>query len=108
MQRDVHLATVHAHLKKAYLLSDEKITQVLPGFFATLRNYLNELKKELDRGDYGSLQRAGHSLKGALLSLGLLDLAATFEQRSKEKDNNADYDSLFERLKEAIAEMVEH
>eukprot|EP00362_Geleiidae_sp_MMETSP1317_P001240 CAMPEP_0201285966 /NCGR_PEP_ID=MMETSP1317-20130820/114087_1 /ASSEMBLY_ACC=CAM_ASM_000770 /TAXON_ID=187299 /ORGANISM="Undescribed Undescribed, Strain Undescribed" /LENGTH=99 /DNA_ID=CAMNT_0047612265 /DNA_START=250 /DNA_END=549 /DNA_ORIENTATION=- len=63
------------HLGSAYLLSDARIEEVLPRFTATLESLMNDLDKVSDSGNFEALNRTGHAMKGALLNLGLRQLA---------------------------------
>jgi len=105
MDRETYLQVIQAHMKKSYLLSDDKINAILPGFLTTLDNHLSTLEEKLAEGELSSLGVAGHTLKGALLNLGLFELADTahkIEQRSKLPDSDTDYPDLVTQLKESI------
>lgn len=66
---------IRAHLRSAYLLSDEKIEAVLPGFLDTLATHFQALEASISEADPQKISKAGHAMKGAFLNLGLLDLA---------------------------------
>ena len=76
MERQVYLERIKEHLKGAYLLSDAKATAMLPIFIATLESHVDQLATLAGSGDMQQLSRAGHTIKGALLNIGLTDLAA--------------------------------
>jgi histidine phosphotransfer protein HptB len=77
MDRQVYLKRMKEHLKNAYLLSDDKATTMLPIFIATLQTHVDQLTALAENGDIQQLSRAGHAIKGALLNVGLTDLAET-------------------------------
>ena len=73
--REHYLARIRAHMQSAYLLDERKIDQVLPQFLATLRGHLDTLPALIEAADGTGFAKACHTLKGALLNLGLADLA---------------------------------
>ena len=75
MKGEAYRETIRDHLRSAYLLTEEKIDAVLPAFLDTLLTHMQRLEKNLQEEDLEILSRSGHVLKGALLNLGLLDLA---------------------------------
>ncbi len=77
MDRTAYLETIRQHLKTAYLLSDEKTATMIPVFVNTLRSHMNRLAELAAAGDMEQLSRASHAVKGALLNMGLADLAQT-------------------------------
>ena len=105
MDRETYLQVIKEHMKNSYLLSDDKITAILPGFLATLKGHLANLEKKLAQGEPAELGIAGHTIKGALLNLGLFELADTahiIEQRGKLQDTDTDYVTLVDYLKQQI------
>ena len=93
------------HLATAYLLNDEKIQEVLPRFLDTLLIHLGALSTPLEQENLADLGKAGHTLKGALLNLGLTDLADiayTIEKKCNAGDTDVDYHRLVEQLQTAI------
>ncbi len=106
MDQEAYMQVIQEHMKSCYLLSDDKIRTILPGFLATLENHLSILEEKLAAGEPASLSVAGHTLKGALLNLGLFELAETaytIEQQSKTGDSSTDYSALVMHLKENIS-----
>lgn len=105
MDRETYMQVIQEHMKSSYLLSDDKINSILPGFLTTLERHLENLEDKLSDGDPGSLGVAGHTIKGALLNLGLFELADTaytIEQHGKKLDKDADYPALVTHLKQCI------
>lgn len=89
MNGAAYLQRVKAHLKTAYLLSDEKIETMIPIFLATLHTHMNRLAELARESDTEQLARASHAVKGALLNIGLLDLAETAAAIEKQCKNGA-------------------
>lgn len=77
MDRAAYLHIIKEHLKTAYLLSEEKAETMIPVFVNTLRAHMNQLAELAADGNLEQLSRASHAVKGALLNLGLADLAET-------------------------------
>ncbi len=75
MKGQTYRQTIREHLASAYLLTDDKIDAVLPAFLDTLLAHMMRLEKNLEDNDLELLARSGHVLKGALLNLGLHELA---------------------------------
>jgi HPt (histidine-containing phosphotransfer) domain-containing protein len=70
-----HCQRIREHLSRYCLLSEEKIDSLLPRLCSTLNSMITNLE-ELAATDTGeAVSRASHTLRGALLNLGLSDLA---------------------------------
>lgn len=105
MKEKSYRTTIRQHLKTAYLLSDEKTDEVLPVFYGALLSHLHHLEEVLAAGDLQQLGKTGHTVKGALLNLGLPDLAAlayTIEKKGKENDKTTNFVSLVTQLKREV------
>lgn len=74
-QRTEYHQIIRNHLSTSYLLSEEKIDSVLPGLLDTLQKLMHNLEEIAARETDEAVSRAGHAIKGALLNLGLTDLA---------------------------------
>lgn len=110
MERTAYLEIMRQHLKTAYLLSDEKIATMIPVFINTLRTHVDRLA-ELEAGDdMQQLGRASHAVKGALLNMGLADLAQTahtLEKHCKSGDTSFDYRALIAELRSTVSRFSE-
>ena len=92
-----------------YKLPAEKVVDMLPTFFEVLQNHMINLEKTVEEGDAQIIGRAGHTLKGALMNLGLDDfaeIAQAIERDGKAGRCRVDYSDLVERLKENLAEIL--
>ena len=110
MDRRAYLETIKHHLKTAYLLSEEKTETMIPVFVATLHAHMNRLAELADAGDVDQLARACHAAKGALLNMGLNDLADTasvIEQHCKNGNTTSDYRFLITDLAFTVAQFSE-
>ncbi|WP_448875083.1 Hpt domain-containing protein [Desulfobulbus propionicus] len=77
MDEAAYLGRIRNHLQTAYLLSEEKIETMMPIFLATLHAHMNRLAELAANGDLDQLGQASHAVKGALLNIGLHELAET-------------------------------
>ncbi len=92
---------IKEHLKEQFGLSDEKVEVMLPSFIAILADHLRKLEADVAEGELVAVSQAAHTLKGALLNLGLsdmADLAKTLEQGGKQENRQLDYEGLVEQL----------
>lgn len=98
-----------SHLCEHYPLSVDKVTTMLPTFIRVLRQHMENMKKALETGDPVTVGKIGHTLKGALLNLGLAELAAiaeNIETEGKAANHLIDYADLVEQLQEGLKEIV--
>ena len=110
---DQHQADYHQkitkHLRSAYLLSDEKIEAVLPRFLRTIQILMSEIEDLSMTDKHEELSRTGHAMKGALLNLGLHDLATkalNIERHQEMNDVDCDCGKLVNELKQEIKKLV--
>ena len=101
MDCTAHLKTAKNHLQTAYLLSEEKIEAMIPLFLATLHTHMNGLADLAKNGDIEQLGRASHAVKGALLNIGLTDLAENASMLEKKCKSG----TLPENYQEVITEL---
>jgi len=106
MERSAYLETMKQHIKTAYLLSDEKTATMIPVFLTTLQTHLDRLAELAAKGDLHQLSRASHAVKGALLNIGLADLAqtaSTIEKQCRDGDCSFDYRAKVTELRNTVA-----
>ncbi len=105
MNREEYQNTIRDHLKTSYNLTNEKIESVLPRFLDMLSVHMDKLENIIETGSIEALEKAGHTLKGALLNLGLHDLAQdafVIEQISRDPNESTDYSMVVAKLKAEI------
>ena len=95
-----YLEMIKTHLKTAYLLSDDRIETMIPIFLATLHTHMNRLAELAAQGETEQLAQASHAVKGALLNIGLLDLAQTASAIEKQCKSGAGPDNYQELITE--------
>lgn len=108
-QRLEYHQMIREHLSTAYLLPEEKIEIVLPRFLESLQALIRDLERTAETESREALGRAGHCIKGALLNLGLKELAAVafvLEQSSRTADLEPDCARSIAELKKEISKIV--
>ena len=108
MMREGYQQQIREHLHMAFNLSDEKIDSMMPSFLDTIFSHLQTTEEIYASGNLAGLSKAGHKLKGALLNLGLSDLAEialAVEQKAGREDMTADYGAMLSRLKGEITKL---
>lgn len=105
MKKEDYLNIITSHLEKSYNLSNEKIDEMLPRFLSRLAEYLQMLEQEIANNNIEAVALTSHTLKGALLNLGLKELADEawiIEKKYKSYDNSVDYKKVFNTLQKEI------
>jgi HPt (histidine-containing phosphotransfer) domain-containing protein len=106
MNQNAYLLRVKQHLQTAYLLSEERAESMIPVFITTLRSHMDRLSELAESGDLEQLGRASHAVKGALLNIGLSELAetaSTIEQQCKTGTPSLDYRTKIAELHTSVA-----
>ncbi len=102
--------SIKAHLTEQFSLPAEQIDVLMPSFIATLQSHMQNLQMALKTDNPLAIGEIGHTIKGAFLNLGLDDCAAIalhIEQRGKAGDRSANYQQLFEKLRDALDPIIE-
>ena len=105
MQQSEYHEKIKKHLHSAYLLSDDKIENVLPRFIASLQTLMDNLERVFQTEEGDSLSKAGHALKGALLNLGLNELAEkafTIEKQGHDLGEKTEIAALISELRKEV------
>jgi HPt (histidine-containing phosphotransfer) domain-containing protein len=106
MDRAAYLHRVKQHLQTAYLLNEERAEAMIPVFITTLRGHMDRLAELAAEGDLEQLGRASHAVKGALLNIGLSELAetaSTLEQQCKTGTLAHDHQAMIAQLHTSVA-----
>lgn len=72
--------------------ADPKLTDLIPGFLQNRRQEVRSMLDALDRGDFETVERLGHGMKGAGGSWGfeaITDIGAALEQAARSADTDA-------------------
>jgi HPt (histidine-containing phosphotransfer) domain-containing protein len=94
------------YLMLQFKLSGDQVDTMIPDFIDSLTDHLAHLESVLAHGDLSQLGKAAHTIKGALLNLGLhecAEIAYSIEQGAKDGDLRADYTDLVRVLHEKLA-----
>ncbi|MBN4065520.1 Hpt domain-containing protein [Desulfocapsa sp. AH-315-G09] len=82
---------------------------MLPIFLQTLQSHMKELEKSVENGEIQGITTVAHKFKGALLNLGLEDIAEIAQRIETEGNANnqgIDYFELTMELKEHLKEIL--
>jgi HPt (histidine-containing phosphotransfer) domain-containing protein len=100
---------IKKHLLAQFHLPEEQIESMMPSFLSTLGAHMETLEDALKEQDLTQLGRAGHTIKGAFLNLGLEEcaqIALDIEFSGKAGDKRVDYrakiDSLHKHLEPVL------
>lgn len=102
--------TIKDHLKRQFNLPIEQIELMLPSFIDTIDSHMAKLQEAWTKGDLVLLGRAGHTIKGAFLNLGLdecAQIALRIEERGKAGDPSEDYNKLIHQLIVKVGPVLE-
>lgn len=105
MSKQERIDQIHGYLCEKFHLPAEQVNEMMPSFIIALSSHMSKLDSALQSGDLEILGRAGHTMKGALLNLGLHDsvsIALEIEQKGKSQDESADYQALLESLRKNL------
>ena len=106
MSAEQRINQIKAYLCDQFQLSEEQIGEMLPGFIQTLSTHMENMERNLAEDDPIALGKAGHTMKGALLNLGLNDcaeLALRIEESGKADDRLTDFTVLVADLRQRIS-----
>lgn len=95
------------YIKRQFDLPDGQIESMIPLFLATLGEHLENLEQACTAGDLKQLAGVGHTIKGALLNLGLreeAEIAQTIEQKGGAGEEDVDFQALVSTLRAALDE----
>lgn len=110
MEHPPNLDQIRTHLAKQFSLQNDQIELMLPSFLAALQSHMQSLEKALEQNNPLMLGKAGHTIKGACLNLGLGDCASValcIEERGKKGDTSIDYRRLVEDLRLRISPLLQ-
>ena len=111
MDRKAYLNIIRQHLQTTYLLDEKKAEAMIPVFINTLKEHVDHLAEQVSNGSMEDLSRAIHAVKGALLNMGLTDLAKTayvIERESKKGNTNLDFQNIVTDLQYTVFLLCEN
>ena len=101
---------VKDHLQEQFGLSAEQVEDLLPLFLKTLGAYLIDLETAVAAHDLPLLTRNAHTIKGALLNLGLKDSAEqarVIELLARTGNESTDYGLKAAELRQGLADYLD-
>lgn len=105
------IVDIKHHLVDQFDLSEQQLDELLPVFIDTIHKNVNDLVGIAENNNTTMIMKMGHTIKGALLNLGLDDLAELAKSVEKfpfEKKDAAECYQLITTLKERIDEIQLH
>lgn len=97
---------IKKYLSDQFHLPAEQVETMMPSFISTLDTHMQTLEEALKVNDLSQIGKAGHTIKGAFLNLGLDEcarIALDIEQSGKAGNNNVDYRSKVDSLHRCLA-----
>ena len=93
---------IKEYLSRQFGLPVEQVELMLPSFLTTLGSHMANLEKALAENDLNLIGKAGHTIKGAFLNLGLMECAAIalqIEEDGKQGKSSTNFQKLVEDLR---------
>jgi HPt (histidine-containing phosphotransfer) domain-containing protein len=100
---------IKTHLADQFGLPDQQLESMIPVFIDTLRGHLAALESAVAAGGCDQIGRAAHTMKGALLNLGLAECAETaaaIEREAKAASTRSDYRNLVASIGAALEPLL--
>jgi len=106
---DVSGAGILDFLKQEYELDQESAQEILEMYCLSLRKGLAELKLAIGSDERSEMESHAHSVKGALLNIGLAEQAEIAKRMefSARKNEACDYPQLFKQLSDGVAVLLD-
>jgi HPt (histidine-containing phosphotransfer) domain-containing protein len=110
VDKEASIAKIRLHLAEQFNLPKERIGSMLPSFIATLESHMGNLEKSLLEDDHVLIGKAGHTIKGAFLNLGLHDcaeLALAIEEKGRVGATYQEFKKSIEELRALLQPILE-
>ncbi len=110
MNQKRSVESIRLHLTEQFHLPMEQIDLMLPNFLAILSTHMCNLENALAANNPVQLGKAGHTIKGAFLNLGLGDcarIALDIEEKGRQGGDLRDIEKLIEDLRMVIKPVLE-
>lgn len=101
---------IRDHLAAQFNLPLEQIDSLMPSFIATLGKHMHDLEQALAEKDTQRIGKAGHTIKGAFLNLGMSEcakIAMNIEERGRNGGAIDELRTMIEKLREQLAHLRE-
>lgn len=97
------------YLLEQFHLSEEQVEEMFPGFAAAIATHMQNLDLAIGKSDTVAIGKAAHTLKGALLNLGMdkcAKIALSIEERAKSDDKSSDFRTLADNLRSGLNPLI--
>jgi len=97
------------YLSERFNFPEEQVVVMLPEFMSTLSSHMQSLEEANKEKKLADLAKAGHTLKGAFLGLGLsecAEIAMNLEKSARSSDDSVDYSALVANLRLVVNDIV--
>nr|MBF0223681.1 response regulator [Desulfobulbaceae bacterium] len=108
-KKTVSLSSIRNHLTSKYKFPQSKIDFLVQGIQKPMIKNFADAENALQQKNYPELMRAAHTIKGALLGLGIDDwaeLALSIEKAAKD-EKNIDFRLYLDELRNGLAPLID-
>jgi len=109
MNQNPYREEIKQYLINQFGLPPEQIDSMLPELIGTLVDHIKKLETVVEIGEPEQLGKAGHTIKGALLNLGLTDcaeIAHSIETAGKGGVSDVDYQELVLAIRQKLTPYI--
>ncbi len=109
MSKEERLNSIRSYLTEKFHLPEEQVREMMPNFVVALSSHMEKIETALQSGDRAILGKSGHTMKGALLNLGLFEsaeIAKMIELKGKANDESADFQGLVQKLRKTLDVLI--
>lgn len=109
MTKQERIEQMENYLCEKFHLPKAQVVEMLPNFVTTLASHMENIENALSANDLILLGKAGHTMKGALLNLGLHDcsgLALEIENKGKAEDTQTNFEALVKDLRKCLEPLI--
>ena len=109
MSKQEQLDQIKNYLCSRFKLPPEQVEEMIPSFTVTLGEHVEVLEAAVESMDYEELARAGHTIKGALLNLGIndaADISLKIEQGGRDNNQDIDYAELVAQIRDILNPII--
>lgn len=100
---------IKSYLDEQFNLPEEQVASMLPEFIRTLSSHMEGLEESFQKQNYASLAKAGHTIKGAFLNLGLpegAEVALQIEEEARIANGSEDISDLVSNLRQIVNDII--
>ena len=101
---------IKKYLSEQFHLPVDQVETMMPSFLSTLGMHMENLEEALNKNNLMQVGKAGHTIKGAFLNLGLNEcaqIARDIEECGKAEDAAIDYRSKIDLLHHHLKDILQ-